>query len=281
MPADWSAIEALPSPKLTDLFAQDEGRLAKFSLDVAGIHFDWSKTQSDHRGGDRVRGAGQADGPGGQARGDVRGQERPTPPRIARSNTPPNAARANPDSVARAAQYHARMRTLIDAIEADALGPIRYVLHVGIGGSALGAAFAGRRAGPRSRSVRGRDRVQCRRHGAGGRVREVRSADDAAGHRVEDLHHHRDAAERQFGDPVDDRERRRGSLWQGDRADCIARQGGGMGCGRDAHPAVFGRRRRTLFAVVVDRLPRPPWRWDGIASRNCWTARPRWIAISA
>ncbi len=31
-----------------------------------------------------------------------------------------------------------RMRTLIDAIEAGALGDIRHVLHVGIGGSALG-----------------------------------------------------------------------------------------------------------------------------------------------
>jgi glucose-6-phosphate isomerase len=34
--------------------------------------------------------------------------------------------------------FHARMRALIDAIEAEALGPIRHVLHVGIGGSALG-----------------------------------------------------------------------------------------------------------------------------------------------
>src|SRR3546814_6182851 len=30
------------------------------------------------------------------------------------------------------------MRALIDAIEGGALGPIRHVLHVGIGGSALG-----------------------------------------------------------------------------------------------------------------------------------------------
>src|SRR3546814_6715803 len=42
------------------------------------------------------------------------------------------------DAVARAAALHARMRALIDAIEGGALGPIRHVLHVGIGGSALG-----------------------------------------------------------------------------------------------------------------------------------------------
>src|SRR3546814_8614474 len=42
------------------------------------------------------------------------------------------------DAVARAAALHDRMRALIDAIEGGALGPIRHVLHVGIGGSALG-----------------------------------------------------------------------------------------------------------------------------------------------
>ena len=42
------------------------------------------------------------------------------------------------ESVAIAQASHARMRTLIDAIEADALGPVRHILHVGIGGSALG-----------------------------------------------------------------------------------------------------------------------------------------------
>jgi glucose-6-phosphate isomerase len=34
------------------------------------------------------------------------------------------------------------MRALIDAIEAEALGPIRHVLHIGIGGSALGPDLA-------------------------------------------------------------------------------------------------------------------------------------------
>ncbi|HWU96585.1 MAG TPA: glucose-6-phosphate isomerase, partial [Sphingomonas sp.] len=43
-----------------------------------------------------------------------------------------------PDSVQRARSLHARMRALIDAIEAEALGPVRHILHIGIGGSALG-----------------------------------------------------------------------------------------------------------------------------------------------
>jgi glucose-6-phosphate isomerase len=42
------------------------------------------------------------------------------------------------ESVERAQRFHGRMRTLIDAVEAEAFGPVRHVLHVGIGGSALG-----------------------------------------------------------------------------------------------------------------------------------------------
>ncbi|MEA3004115.1 MAG: glucose-6-phosphate isomerase, partial [Sphingomonadales bacterium] len=43
-----------------------------------------------------------------------------------------------PESVARAGALHARMRALVDAIEAGAFGPVRHILHIGIGGSALG-----------------------------------------------------------------------------------------------------------------------------------------------
>ena len=42
--ADWSTIEALPQERLEALFANDPDRLKRLSLDVAGIHFDWSKT---------------------------------------------------------------------------------------------------------------------------------------------------------------------------------------------------------------------------------------------
>ena len=39
-----SRIEALPRERLEALFAADADRLSRLSLDVAGIHFDWSKT---------------------------------------------------------------------------------------------------------------------------------------------------------------------------------------------------------------------------------------------
>ncbi len=47
---DWPAIQALAKAPLTQLFAEDADRLASLSLDVAGIHFDWSKTHLTRRG---------------------------------------------------------------------------------------------------------------------------------------------------------------------------------------------------------------------------------------
>ena len=41
---DWSAIRDLKPDPLTQLFADDDARLAMLSADVSGIHFDWSKT---------------------------------------------------------------------------------------------------------------------------------------------------------------------------------------------------------------------------------------------
>jgi len=135
--ADWTRIEALPSPKLTDLFEQDPDRLSRFSLDVAGLHFDWSKT---HLTADALAAfealaadadlAGKRDAMFGGAHVNVT-EDRPVEHTAERGE-------GAPESVARARQFHARMRALIDAIEADALGPVRHVLHIGIGGSALG-----------------------------------------------------------------------------------------------------------------------------------------------
>ncbi|HEX8389042.1 MAG TPA: glucose-6-phosphate isomerase [Sphingomonas sp.] len=137
MAVDWSAIEALPQVRLDRLFAHDPDRLARLSLDVAGIHFDWSKT---HLTADAVaafeRLAKQAD-LAGRREAMFRGEhvniteDRPVEHTAERGE-------GKQESVDRARGQQARMRALIDAIEADAFGPIRHVLHIGIGGSALG-----------------------------------------------------------------------------------------------------------------------------------------------
>jgi glucose-6-phosphate isomerase len=135
--ADWTVIEGLPAERLEGLFASDAERLRRFSLDVAGIHFDWSKT---HLTADAVAAfealakasdlAGRREAMfGGEAINTT--EDRPVEHTAERGE---GAA----DSVKRAAGFHARMRAVIDAIEADAFGPVRHVLHVGIGGSALG-----------------------------------------------------------------------------------------------------------------------------------------------
>jgi glucose-6-phosphate isomerase len=134
---DWSTIEALPKQRLEQLFADDPERLSRLSLDVAGIHFDLSKTHLTPEAVTAFEAlAKEADLTGkreamfGGAHVNVT-EDRPVEHTAERGE-------GNPESVKRAADYHARMRMLIDAIEAEAFGPVRHVLHVGIGGSALG-----------------------------------------------------------------------------------------------------------------------------------------------
>jgi len=135
--SDWSTIEALPSPKLVDLFADDPDRLDMLSTDVAGIHFDWSKTHLtreaiaafEELAAKRDLAGKRAAMFGGEHVNVT--EDRPVEHTAERYE-------GNADSVARAQKYHARMRALIDAIEGGALGEIRNILHVGIGGSALG-----------------------------------------------------------------------------------------------------------------------------------------------
>ena len=134
---DWSAIQALETQSLGDLFAADAQRVSLLSLDVAGIHFDWSKT---HLTADAIDAFVKLAGDAGLA--DKRdamfsGEAINVTEGRAVEHTAERGEGAS-DSVAMAKNFHARMRALIDAIEADALGPIRHILHVGIGGSALG-----------------------------------------------------------------------------------------------------------------------------------------------
>ncbi len=135
--SDWTAIEALPSPRLTELFEADPARLDTFSLDVAGLHFDWSKTHLTREAVAAFAALAKAKDLAGRRDAMFAGEhvnvteDRPVEHTAERGE-------GNPESVSRARHYQARMRALIDAIEADAFGPVRHILHVGIGGSALG-----------------------------------------------------------------------------------------------------------------------------------------------
>ncbi|MBC9034356.1 glucose-6-phosphate isomerase [Sphingomonas sp. JC676] len=134
---DWSPIRTLESATLAELFARDAGRVDAFSVDVAGVHFDWSKT---HLTADAVAAfSSLAQSMGLAARRDAlfAGEAVNVTEGRAAEHTA-ERGEGSPESVMRAQAYHLRMRALIDAIEAEAFGPVRHILHIGIGGSALG-----------------------------------------------------------------------------------------------------------------------------------------------
>ena len=135
--ARFSFLHTDTHPKLTDLFAQDPDRVAALSLTQTGLYFDFSKT---HLTPSLVTAFCKAlnDGDFDARRDDLFGGRiaNPTEGRAAEHSAERGEGAA--DAVARAKQLHGRMRALIDAIEGEALGEIRHILHIGIGGSALG-----------------------------------------------------------------------------------------------------------------------------------------------
>jgi len=138
------------NPTLVEIFAQEPDRVSRMTIEEAGIRFDFSKT---HLTASIIKAyAGLAEERGlKRAKEALFGGETVNVTEGRAAEHTAERGSGTPESVARAQKFHARMRALIDAIEAEALGPIRHVLHVGIGGSALGPNLAidalGREAG--------------------------------------------------------------------------------------------------------------------------------------
>src|SRR3712207_3854986 len=136
----WQAVEQLEARTLQALFAAEPDRLQRMTLEEAGIRFDFSKT---HLGADALaafeRLAEAQDLAGARDALFAGAMVNPTEGRSAEHSA--ERGQGAPESVARASALRARMRALVDAIEAEAFGPIRHVLHIGIGGSALGPDF--------------------------------------------------------------------------------------------------------------------------------------------
>jgi glucose-6-phosphate isomerase len=133
----WAALEGLSATTLTDLFAAEPDRLSRLVVDETGIRFDFSKTHLDRPALDAF--VALADAAGLDARRDAlfAGElVNPTEGRAAEHTA--ERGEGAPEGVARARRFHARMRTLVDAVEAEAFGAVRHILHIGIGGSALG-----------------------------------------------------------------------------------------------------------------------------------------------
>jgi len=135
--AAWAALADLPRLTLAELFAAEPDRLARLVIEEAGIRFDFAKT---HLGRDALSAfVALAETANLSGHRDALFAGEPvnaTEGRAAEHGA--ERGEGAPESVARARALHQRMRTLIDAIEAEALGPVRHILHIGIGGSALG-----------------------------------------------------------------------------------------------------------------------------------------------
>ena len=125
------------TPRLSELFAADPDRLGTLSLTEQDIYFDFSKTHLTPELIATFVSIAKTMGLDAR-RDDLFGGRIANPTENRAAEHTAERGEGAPDSVALAKQLHGRMRALIEAIEAGALGDVHHVLHIGIGGSALG-----------------------------------------------------------------------------------------------------------------------------------------------
>lgn len=133
----WSDLETYEARALTDLFASDVDRVGKLTIEQSALRFDLSKTHLD-------------DGLLGIFTDIAAAMELNEAKTALFSgavvNTTEGRAAEHPaergngaaDAVMYARALQERMRGLVEAIDAGAMGDIKHILHIGIGGSALG-----------------------------------------------------------------------------------------------------------------------------------------------
>ncbi|WP_374528713.1 glucose-6-phosphate isomerase [Novosphingobium sp.] len=142
--AAWTKLHALDRPTLAQLFT-DPGRLDALSarLDLPGgaVRFDWSKTHLDSAAIAAFEALAAAVDFSGKRAAMFAGDAINVTEGRAVEHTAQRGL-GNPDSVELAELFHARMASLVRVIHAGALGEIKHLIHIGIGGSALGPALA-------------------------------------------------------------------------------------------------------------------------------------------
>ncbi|WP_137679038.1 glucose-6-phosphate isomerase [Aurantiacibacter suaedae] len=141
----WTALEQLPQPTLAELFAADEARVEKLTrrieLDDGGIRFDWSKTHLDDARIEGFETLAKASDFDEMRRRLFAGEVvNPTEERAAEHSALRGVGKDA--SVEEAEALRARMLMMVQAIHDGVLGEVRHLIHVGIGGSALGPALA-------------------------------------------------------------------------------------------------------------------------------------------
>ncbi len=132
-----AALADLPRQRLSALFNANGNRADVFGIGVSDIWFDFSKT---HLTADIVERMTTLAKQANLAvlRDDMFAGRVVNPSEGRPAEHCAERGEGAAASVQRARAFHGRMRALIEAIEAGAFGEIRHILHVGIGGSALG-----------------------------------------------------------------------------------------------------------------------------------------------
>jgi glucose-6-phosphate isomerase len=133
----WAELEKQQEKTLVELFASDPDRVGKMTIEQSGLRFDMSKTHLDDAmlsqfaklANDMHLGDAKSALFSGAAINITEGRA-----------AEHAAERGNGDvqAVAHARALQERMRGLVEAIDAGFMGDIKHILHIGIGGSALG-----------------------------------------------------------------------------------------------------------------------------------------------
>ncbi|WP_373492090.1 glucose-6-phosphate isomerase [Parasphingorhabdus sp.] len=133
----WRTIKTLPHISLTQLFAADSDRVASFALEQAGIYFDFCKTHLDQAALQAFQTLADDIGLSAKINALLSGEA----VNISEGRAAEHCAErgtGKPASVENARALHQRMKSLIEVISSGALGDFTQIIHLGIGGSALG-----------------------------------------------------------------------------------------------------------------------------------------------
>lgn len=133
----WNAIETQPATTLTSLFEENPDRVAQFSNEQSGIYFDFSKTHLDKGLLKNFRKLAEDKGLAEQIDALMTGVAINISEERAAEHTAERGIGAE-TSVENARLLKNRMQGLVQAIETGVLGDIEHIIHLGIGGSALG-----------------------------------------------------------------------------------------------------------------------------------------------
>ncbi len=148
--AAWDRLKALPVQTLQSLFAGDEGRVAAFTRRLewpgaegvpGGMRIDWSKTHLSAAMLEAFEELAQVCGFSAARDAMFDGKAINVTEGRAAIHGAMRGSGSDADTE-EAAALLARMAMLVDAIHDGALGEVRHLIHIGIGGSALGPALA-------------------------------------------------------------------------------------------------------------------------------------------